>query len=215
MKTAASLFCLALSLALAQPATAANWPCFRGPDGAASSEDAQIPVTWSDTQNLRWKLDLPGPGSSSPIVWEDRIFLTYFTGQKDDGDVSGLSRHVICVDKKTGQLLWDKGFPGSATEDPWQGNIKEHGYTSNTPITDGQRVYVHFGKGGVVALDFQGNVLWQSPTGKDSNRMRWGSAGSPILWKNLFIVNASDEAQALIAFDTSTGKKCGASRRIP
>jgi len=129
--------------------------------------------------------------------------------------VSGLSRHVICLDKKTGQILWDKGFPGAATEDPWQGNIREHGYTSNTPITDGQHVFVHFGKGGVAALDFQGNVLWQSPTGTDSNRMRWGSAGSPVLWKNLFIVNASDEAQALIAFDTATGKEVWRQKAAP
>jgi hypothetical protein len=98
MKKAASLFCLALSASLAH-AAGAHWPCFRGPDGAAASDDPHIPVTWDGTQNLRWKLDLPGAGASSPIVWENRIFLTYFTGQKDDGDVSGLSRHVICVDK--------------------------------------------------------------------------------------------------------------------
>lgn len=185
----------------------ANWPQFRGPNGDATIADVAVPLKWSATENMKWKLDLPGAGSSCPVIWGDRVFVTCFSGQQENGDVSGLVRSVICVDKTSGKELWKKDYPAPQPEDAWQGMIREHGYASNTPVTDGRSLFVQLGKGGVVALDFEGRELWHAGTGKESNMRRWGSAGSPILWKNLVIVNASSEAQAIFAFEKDTGKQ--------
>jgi outer membrane protein assembly factor BamB len=194
-------------LLLAVPALANNWPQTRGPNRDSISTDATVPTAWSEKENLKWKLDLPGPGASSPIVWGGKVFVTCFSGMKEDGDVSGLVRHILCVDKATGKKLWQKDYPATQKDDEWRGMIREHGYTSNTPVTDGAHVYVHWGKGGVVALDMDGKEVWKATTGSESGRQRWGSSGSPVLWKNLLIINASDEAQSVIAFDKATGKQ--------
>ena len=185
----------------------ANWPQFRGPNGDAVSEDKSVPLKWSVSENMMWKFDLPGAGSSSPVIWGDRVFVVCFSGEKENGDVSGLIRSVVCVDRKSGKQLWKKDYAAPQPEDSWQGMIREHGYASNTPVTDGKAVYVQLGKGGVVAIDFDGKELWHAETGRESNQRRWGSAGSPVLWKNLVIVNASSEAQAIFAFDAATGKQ--------
>ena len=188
-------------------AAPSDWPQFRGPNRDGVSTDPKVPLTWSATENMKWKMELPGPGASCPIVSGDKVIVTCFSGHKSNGDVSGLVRHVICVDKATGKRLWQKDYPAAHPDDPSRGMIMEHGYTSNTPATDGEHIFVHWGKGGVVALDMSGKELWKADTGTESNRMRWGSAGSVLLWKNLVIVNASDESQALIAFDQATGKQ--------
>lgn len=182
-----------------------DWPQFRGPNRDGISPDATVPLTWSATENLKWKLDLPGPGSSSPVVVGGKVIITCFSGHKENGDVSGLVRHVLCVDKATGSKLWQKDYPAPHPDDPWRGFIMEHGYTSSTPVADAERVFVHWGKGGVVALDLNGKELWKADTGSESNVRNWGAGGSPLLWKNLVIVNASDEAQSLIAFDKASG----------
>ncbi|QIF05720.1 PQQ-binding-like beta-propeller repeat protein [Roseimicrobium sp. ORNL1] len=200
------LFSAAL-LTLALPAPANNWPQTRGPNRDSVSTDAAVPTHWSEKENLKWQLDLPGAGASSPIVWENKVFVTCFSGQKENGDVSGLVRHILCVDKATGKKLWQRDYPTTQKDDDWSGMIREHGYTSNTPVTDGAHVYVHWGKGGVVALDMDGKEVWKATTGSESGRQRWGSSGSPVLWKNLLIVNAADEAQSVIAFDKATGKQ--------
>jgi outer membrane protein assembly factor BamB len=202
------LFFLLLLLALAAPLPAADWPQFRGPNRDGVSTDANVPLKWSETENMKWKLDLPGPGASSPIVTGDKVIVTCFSGHNvENGDVSALVRHVVCVDKATGKKLWQKDYPAKHRDDPSRGMIMEHGFTSNTPATDGENVYVHWGKGGVVALTLDGKELWTADTGTESNRMKWGSAGSVLLWKNLVIVNASDESQAIVAFDKATGKQ--------
>jgi len=201
------LLLLSALLASSLPLAASDWPQFRGPNRDGISTDANVPLKWSETENMKWKLDLPGPGASSPIVSGGKVIVTCFSGNTRDGDVSGLVRHVVCVDKATGKKLWQKDYPAPHPDDPASGMIMEHGYTSNTPATDGEHLYVHWGKGGVVALDLEGKELWKADTGSESNRMRWGSAGSVLLWKDLVIVNAADESQALIAFDKNTGKQ--------
>ncbi|MGA2500726.1 MAG: PQQ-binding-like beta-propeller repeat protein [Tepidisphaeraceae bacterium] len=89
-----------LSVYAANPSRADNWPQFRGPAGAGVSTEREFPTQWSDTQNLKWKTPLPGPGSSSPIVWGDRVFVTCYTGygiERGDGDVAQLKRHLLCI----------------------------------------------------------------------------------------------------------------------
>ena len=168
-------------------ASAADWPRFRGPNGTGIARDAKPPTTWSDTKNLKWKTALPGAGASSPIVWGERVFVTCYSG-----DVPKLQRHLVCVNRRDGRILWSKTVAATQSEDEMGGRIGEHGYASHTPVTDGERVYVFFGKSGVFAFDFNGTQLWQAGVGTASNEKHWGSASSLILYKNLVIVTASE-----------------------
>ena len=190
---------------------AADWTQFRGPNGAGISADSNVPLTWSDTENLRWKIELPGPGSSSPIVLGDRIFVTCYSGygvpKASGGDIKSLQRHLVCVSRADGTIQWTKTVPGELPEDGYQGYISEHGYASSTPVTDGERVYCFFGKCGVVAFDLDGKQLWQTGVGKESGNRRWGSGASLILYKDSVIVNASEESQSVRALDKLTGKE--------
>lgn len=189
----------------------ANWPRLRGPDGnGIAAKDADVPLTWSDTENIAWKTDLPGPGSSSPIIWGEKVFVTCFTGVggADGGtDLTKLVRHLICLNLADGKIIWDKSVPAAQPEDPYQGFITEHGYASNTPVTDGEHVFVFFGKGGALAFDMNGNQLWQTDLGKMSARQHWGSGASPIVYKDSVIVNASDESRAIFALDKKSGSQ--------
>ena len=185
-----------------------DWPRLFGPTGMAAVEKADVPLTWSDSENLLWKVDLPGPGSSSPIVLGDKVFVTCWSGYGDKPeatDMTKLVRHLVCVSLGDGKILWDAEVPSTVEEDPYQGFITEHGYATHTPVTDGQNVYVFFGKSGAVAFDLEGKKLWQTNLGQMSGRTRWGSAGSPVVWKDLVIYNATDEARAIIALDKASG----------
>lgn len=189
---------------------AANWPRFRGTDGDGKAKDATVPLTWSDSENLGWKTALPGPGSSSPIVWGDKVFVTCWSGYGDgrgSQDISQLHRHLVCLSLADGNILWNKKVPAAQPEDPYVGFISEHGYASNTPATDGERVYVFFGKSGALAFDFAGNQLWQTDLGRMSSNRRWGSGASVMLHKDLVIVNAADEGRAIVALDRKTGSQ--------
>jgi outer membrane protein assembly factor BamB len=190
-------------------ATAADWPRFRGPNGSGIATDAKPPTTWSDVENVRWKTDLPGPGTSSPIIVGDRIFVTCYSGYGDGrtgGDVQKLLRHLVCVDRTTGKIAWSADVPAVQPEDRFDGFMTEHGYASHTPVSDGERVYVFFGKSGAAAFDLEGKKLWQTSLGTDSNRKNWGSASSPILYKDFVIINASEEGHAIVALEKATGK---------
>ena len=187
----------------------ADWPGFRGPGAQGVSAERGLPVTWSETQNVVWKLKMPGPGSSSPIVWKDSVFVTCYSGyglvKEDKGDPKTLKRHLLCVDRQSGKVLWNKEVPAQLPEVRFSQFITEHGYASSTPATDGERVVVFFGRSGVVAFDLQGQELWQASVGTSLNG--WGSAASPLLYKNLVIVNAGVESSALVALDKATGKQ--------
>jgi outer membrane protein assembly factor BamB len=186
--------------------SAADWSRFRGPNGAAISDDSRIPTSWDDKSNLAWKTPLPGPGSSSPIVVGDRVFVTCFTGV-EGSSVEKLQRHLICVSLGDGKILWDKSVPAVLPETPFRGQIDQHGYASNTPVSDGDRVYVFFGKTGVFAYDLNGEQLWKTSVGTGLGASNWGSAASPILYNNLVIVNAAAESKSMVALDKSTGEQ--------
>ena len=143
---------------------AADWPQFRGASGSGVSGDAKpLPLEWSEAKNLQWKLELPGPGHSCPIVVGDRVFVTCWSGygmSRDDlGDQANLKRHLICADRKSGKVLWDQAVPAVLPEDDYRGMFAEHGYASHTPVCDGERVFVFFGKSGVFAFDLEGKQL--------------------------------------------------------
>src|SRR5688500_10391191 len=152
--------CLTAS-AQTTPLAKTDWPQFRGPGALGRSDVAGIPTTWTDESNIAWKAALPGPGASSPIILGKRIFLTCFSGYKtssgEPGEMSALKRHVVCLNLSDGKTLWDTPIPA---ELPEQERIREdHGYASSTPVTDGERVYVFFGKSGVFAFDLNGKQL--------------------------------------------------------
>ena len=201
---------LTVILSTASLASAGDWPRFRGPNGSALSEDAGTPVRWSASENIVWRTKLPGPGSSSPIITGGKVFVTSWTGYGDDPkieDPANLKHVLVCVDERDGTIVWQKEVKAAPAEDPMNGMLATHGYASNTPATDGERVYVLFGKSGVLAFDLAGNQLWQRSVGTDPHPMGWGSAASPIVYKNLVIVNAAAAGRALYAFDGKTGRQ--------
>jgi outer membrane protein assembly factor BamB len=187
-----------------------DWPRFRGPNGSrVSGDDAAVPAKWSNEENLVWKTKLPGPGISSPIVVGDRVFVTCYSGYgAEGGEMKDLKRHMVCIDRKTGEVLWDETVEAVLPEDPYSGmGIPSHGYASHSPCSDGEYVFAFFGKSGAVAFDMEGRRIWQSSAGTGSDRRSWGSASSPILYKDLVIVTAAPESESMIAFDKKTGEK--------
>ncbi|MBW8040783.1 MAG: PQQ-binding-like beta-propeller repeat protein [Planctomycetes bacterium] len=198
-------------MTLAGYTSASDWMGFRGPGTRGISEDTGLAVTWSETENLKWKTPLPGPGSSSPIVMDEKVFVTCYSGYglhpDKPGDANDLKRHLLCIRATDGKVLWDKTVPAILPENPYRGMFRQHGYASQTPVTDGQRIYVFFGKSGVLAFDLSGKQLWQSNVGTGSDQKLWGSAASPALYKNMVIVNAWDESKTLYALDKKTGRE--------
>jgi outer membrane protein assembly factor BamB len=188
-------------------AGAVDWPNFRGAKSSGVSTDKGLPLKWNEKENLVWKTALPGPGASSPIVWGDRVFVTCYTGYGIPGDEGGeqkdLKRHLLCLDRKKGTILWEKKVEAKLPETPYGGFLALHGYASSTPVTDGERVYVFFGKSGVFAFDFKGKQLWQASVGTGTHG--WGSASSPVLYKDLLIVNAGVESGSLVALKKKDG----------
>lgn len=188
---------------------AEDWTRFRGPEGLAISDVQGLPAEWSMEKNLKWRTELPGPGTSSPIVVGDKIFLTSYTGygvsEDEPGDQDELKRHVVCLSKADGKILWTKTYDASPGESKYQGNGARHGYSSSTATSDGELVYIFFGKEGVYAFDMDGTEVWQTSVG--TKTAGWGSSNSPVLFGDLLIVNASIESGSIYALDKKTGKE--------
>ena len=206
--------CLLSLVLFANLAGAADWAQFRGSSGQGVSSDTGLPTTWSASDNVVWKIALPGAGTSSPIFVGDRIYLTAYRGYNVPGEGGGsqdrLERLVLCLNRQDGKTVWTTQVPSKLPE---QESIRDnHGYASSTPISDGQRIYCFFGKAGVFALDTSGKIVWQADVGDGLSG--WGSAASPILHGNLLIVNASVESQSLVALNKNTGKEVWRARGI-
>jgi len=183
---------------------AQEWARFRGVNGSGLSTAESLPIRWSESENLAWKLDLAGEGSSSPVLWDDRIFLTCSRMPADWGAVP--QRSLLCVDAVSGRLQWSVEAPEPVREDPPQGYLTEHGYASNSVATDGRAVYAFFGKSGVVACGLDGRVLWQLNVGCESSNRQWGSAASVTLFEELVIINAAEEGRAVLALHRDDGR---------
>jgi len=147
---------------------------------------------------------IPGAGASSPVVYGDRVYLTCFTGYgvdgKDSGNIDDLKRHLLCLDVRSGDILWQREVE---TVLPESKTSRFLGYASSTPAVDADRVYCFFGKSGVIAFDHAGNQLWHRSVG--DNTHGWGSAASPVLYGDLVIINAFVECGQLVALDKTTG----------
>ena len=191
------MFRLAVALLLASFGSlhAENWPGWRGPRGDGTSAEKGLPTTWGPKENVRWKVKLPSPGNSSPIVWGDCVFLTQSI------DKAGTERAVLCFDRKDGKELWRKAVP-FAGQEPTHGT---NPYCSATPVTDGERVIASHGSAGLVCYDFAGKELWRRDLGEFIHI--WGNAASPILHGDHVILNCGPgERTSLRAFDKKTGK---------
>ena len=138
MRHHAACRCVLLILLAAGSALGADWPRFRGADGSGSSEERGLPLRWSSTQNIVWKTEMPGAGASSPITWGDRIFLTCYSGygldQSDPGNQADLQRHLLCLNRADGKIVWDRTVEGAAVI-AFSRFQARHGYASSTPAT--------------------------------------------------------------------------------
>ena len=185
---------------------AGEWPQFRGPGSLGISQATGLPVTWCDKENLIWKTALPGAGSSSPVALGGTIYVTcysgYGLGRGDSEKMEDLMLHVVSVNAKSGAVNWDRKIKPRLPEST---RVRDHGYAAATPSTDGTHLFVFFGKSGVFKLDLTGKQIWRADAGSATHG--WGSGTSPVLYKNLVIVNASVESGSLIAFDKKSGRE--------
>ena len=197
---------------------AQNWPQFRGPMAGVGADHPGLPETWSTTENVAWVASIPGIGWSSPIVWGDHVFVTTVvnSGQQEPpkpgfyiGDwPASTAPHrwmVYDVDYESGKVRWAKEVGGNA---PAKAKHLKNSYASETPVTDGDRVYVYFANLGLFALDFAGNQIWSKSLGPFKTRNNWGTGASPVLHQGrVYIVNDNDEQSFLAAYDARTGQE--------
>jgi outer membrane protein assembly factor BamB len=216
MKNLSLLVLLGASSVLGQT----DWPQFRGEDALGVARNSNLPTTWNATQNVAWSAVVPGWGWSSPIVWGEKIVVTsvvkdgqvetpkkglYFGGERPTPSKDLHHWMVYGFDWQSGKKIWERevhqGSPGSSVH-------LKNTYASETPVTDGERVYAYFGNVGLFCLDLEGKELWSQKWGHFKTRNGWGTAASPVLHgKQLFIVNDNEEKSFLVALDKTNGKE--------
>lgn len=218
MRTA---FCLSLVVACGSLvfAAGANWPQFRGVNGGVVADDPKLPETWDTTKNVAWQTSISGTGWGSPIVWGDHVFVTSVItaadapmkarvfDAKEVGAVPTTAHRwtVFDVDAKTGKIRWQTQVASAV---PTLQKHMKNSYASETPVTDGERIYVWLGNVGLYALDFKGKVVWSKPAEVHKMRSGWGYAASPVIYKGrLYVVNDNEEQSSLAAYDGKTGKE--------
>jgi len=179
-----------VTLALPLLCSAADWPQFRGPDGQGHSPARDLPVEWSTNRNIAWQQSIPGSGWSSPIIYNQRLYLTTAVPKEGGGDQS---LRVLCLDTHTGRMLWNTEVFSVAAV---RGHTK-NSHASPTPLTDGERLYVHFGQYGSAALDLKGRVLWRNTSLKYPPVH--GNGGSPILAGDALIFSCDGASDPFIA----------------
>lgn len=171
-----------------------NWPQWRGPEGTGKTSAKDVVTEWGPEQNVKWRLDLPEAGNSTPVVWGDQIFLTQPLSETKQ-------RAMICMDRKTGKELWRRGVEYTAKEP----THKTNPYCSASAVTDGQCVIAWFGSAGLVCWDLDGNELWRRDLGKQTHM--WGYGSSPILYRDLCILSfGPGDREFLIAVDKTSGE---------
>lgn len=185
-----SVSCLLLWLGTA---VGANWPAWRGPTGDGVCPETDLPLKWSATENVKWKVPLPERGNSTPIVWGNRIFVTQAVGDR---------RTLMCFAREDGKLLWQQGPVWSEKELTHATNP----YCSSSPVTDGERVLAWFGSAGLWCWDLEGKELWHADLGQQEHI--WGYGSSPVLVGDLCVLNfGPGERSFLVALDKRTGKE--------
>ena len=204
--------------AIVQVSANDQWPQFRGTQAGVAADDPALPDTWSQTENVVWRLDVPGIGWSSPVVWNDLVFVTtavgpgrttapqagFYEGHDNRSSTRVPTRWMLyAVDVKTGRIRWEQEIFNGL---PPIGKHDKNTYASETPVTDGERVYVYFGGIGLFAFDMNGKRAWSRSMEALNTRYGWGTGASPILHKErIYIVNDNDTRSFIAAFDRRTG----------
>jgi outer membrane protein assembly factor BamB len=209
---------IAALLAVTSAAADTNWPQFRGTN-AGVADDPGLPDRWSTSDNVAWKTEIPGTGWSSPIVWGARIFITsavaagetetpkkglYLGGERKAPNAEHRWM-VYCVDFKTGRIRWEreahKGTPGFSRH-------LKNSFASETPVTDGERVYAYFGNVGIFCYDLNGKAIWSKRFAPVKTRYGWGTAASPAIHKDrVYIVCDNDDQSFIVALNKKTGEE--------
>jgi outer membrane protein assembly factor BamB len=195
---------------------AQEWPRFRGNDAGVAADDPALPDTWSQTENIVWTRTIPGIGWSSPVVWGDHVFVSTVvnTAQQEppkpgfylgDWPASPAPHRwmVYDIDFRTGAVRWEREVSSAP---PGKAKHLKNSYASETAVTDGERVYFYFANAGLFAFDFAGKPVWSKPIGPFKTRNNWGTAASPVLYRDrIYIVNDNDEQSFVAAYDKRTG----------
>ena len=217
---------LAMVVAIAsQPAGfERNWHHWRGPHATGAAIDADPPTTWSETENIRWKVEIPGMGHAAPIIWEDKIFLQTAVKvepseednpeqEADDNPFSGFFRQreagptynfdLLALKRSNGEILWQKTLKEIT---PHEGMHQDASFASNSPVTDGEHVYAYFGSRGLYCVDMMGNVKWEKDIGTMYKRNTFGEGSSPVIYDNTLVIVQDHEGDSFItALDKRTG----------
>jgi len=202
--------CLTLVLFVASfqcPTMADNWAHWRGPTGNGVAINANPPIHWSSTKNVKWKVAIPGRGSGSPVIWDGRVFVVTAVPVGDDAaaPLPKSAFKLLCFDRSNGQLLWDRT---AIVATPHQKTHATHGFASASPCTDGEHVYAHFGSRGLYCYTMDGLLKWsRTDFGKMDTRMNFGEGSSPTLEGDKILVPWDHEGpSSLYALDKSTGE---------
>lgn len=192
--TIAAVVCYFLAIASPGFGKDQGWPQWRGPEGSGKTSAADVVTQWGPEQNVKWRIDLPEAGNSTPVVWDDQIFFTIPLSESKE-------RALFCVDRRTGQEQWRRSVAYHEPEATHQTNP----YASASPVTDGERVIAWFGSAGLICWDLDGTELWRRDLGKQEHM--WGYGSSPIMHEDLCILNfGPGNRESLIAVDKTTGE---------
>lgn len=213
---------LVLAVALQAQAPSSNWQQWRGPSNNGVAV-GPAPTTWSDSTNIAWKVEIPGRGFSTPAIWGNRIFLTTAVptgapvpaapapgpGRRGGGGAPPAEHQfiVMALDRATGKVVWQKT---ATTATPHEGHHQQYGsFASNSPVTDGTRVYASFGSRGVYAYDMSGNEVWRKDFGvKMTMRLAFGEGAAPVLHDGRLLVLMDHNGESFLAsLDAATGKE--------
>lgn len=190
------------------------WPQWRGPLGTGVAPQANAPLTWSETNNIKWKLAIPGEGDSTPIVWGNHVFILSAVPEGDAGTGGPAKQSdgttpfrftVFCVDRGSGTFLWEKVARRTA---PHEGRQENNTFASASPVTDGKLVWAFLGSRGLHCYDFDGNLKWEKDFGLMKTKMGFGEGASPALSGDALVINWDHEGEDFIAaFDKNSGKE--------
>ncbi len=210
---------LTVAPTLARAAADTPWPQFRGPQSSGvAADDPRLPDRWSTTENVLWKADIPGTGWSSPVVWGDHVFLTTAIAATpapvkarvyNAGEVAKTSPPqrwvVVDVDLKSGKIRWQREVGAAVPAQPLH---LKNSFASETPVTDGERVYAYFANAGLFAFDMKGKPSWSRPMSAPRMRSGWGAAASPVLHGGrIYLVSDNEDQSFLLALDAQSGKE--------
>jgi outer membrane protein assembly factor BamB len=206
-----------------------NWHHWRGPHATGAAVDANPPTTWSETENIRWKVRIPGMGHATPIVWEDKIFIqTAIKGEMPKTETENTEAEnppedsrrrrrgrrgsityppykfdLLTLNRSDGSILWQKTLKETA---PHEGMHEHASFASNSPITDGEHIYAYFGSRGLYCLDMDGNLKWEKDIGKMRKSGTFGEGSCPIIHGNTIVILQDQEGMSfIVALDKRTG----------